>query len=373
MSGQTELRVAMIGGSFMAKVHSSAYAMLPAFSDHTCRVRRQVLVEASDELAERAASTLGFDEWSSDWRSVVSRDDIDAIDIVAPNDLHHPIVLAAAAEGKHVLCEKPLACNLAEAREMAEAVDEAGVANVVCFNYRHTPAIALAKTLIEEGRLGELRHFRGHYLQDWAIDPGLPFSWRFSRAVSGSGAAGDIASHLIDYALHLMGPVERVYALDRTFVPSRPDGTDLSDVDVDDAVLSLVEFPGGAVGTLEATRFATGRKNSLGFEINGSKGALRFSWDERDWLYFYDACDDARERGFRAIQCGPESPLGEAFWPIAGIGFGFLEAAVIQAREFVRAAHGEPFNAPTFAHGVAVESVLDALLRSAAERDWETV
>ncbi len=358
----------------MAKVHSSAYAMLPAYADHRCRVRRRVLVEASDELAERAATSLGFEEWSSDWQAVVRRDDIDAIDIVAPNDLHHPIVLAAAAEGKHVLCEKPLACNLAEAREMTEAVEAAGIANVVCFNYRHTPAIALAKTLIEDGRLGELRHFRGHYLQDWAIDPETPFSWRFSRAASGSGAAGDIASHLIDYALHLVGPVDRVYALDRTFISSRPgSGASEVDVDVDDAVLGLVEFAGGAVGTLEATRFATGRKNSLGFEINGSRGALRYSWDERDWLYFYDAADDARERGFRAIQCGPESPLGEAFWPIAGIGFGFLEAAVVQAREFVRAARGEQFNAPTFAHGLAVESVLDALLRSAAERDWETV
>lgn len=369
-----ELNLAMVGGSFMAKVHSSAYSMLTAYSDPSFRVRRRVLVEATDELARRAAAMFGFDEWSTDWRSVMQRDDIDAVDIVAPNRLHHQIVLEAAKNHKHVMCEKPLACNLTEAREMVQAVTEAGIANVVCFNYRHTPAIALAEAIIEEGRLGELRHFRGFYLQDWALPPDLPFAWRFSREEAGSGASGDIASHLLDYALYLVGPIARVCALKRTFVTCRPaNGGEPHEVDVDDAVLSLLEFSSTAIGSLEATRFATGRKNSLSFEMNGAGGALRFSWDERDWLHLYDCSDDAREQGFRAIQCGPDSPLGREFWPIPGIGFGFLEAATVQAREFVRAVRGEPSAAPTFAHGLAVEQVLAALESSGREREWVEV
>jgi predicted dehydrogenase len=374
MSEPLELNLAMVGGSFMAKVHSSAYAMLPAYSDASFRVRRRVLVEATDELAARAAAALGFDEWSSDWREVVKRDDIDAIDIVAPNRLHHEIVLEAAKQRKHVICEKPLARSLSEAREMVEAVAEAGIANVVCFNYRHTPAIALAKRMLDEDRLGELRHFRGFYLQDWALAPDSPFTWRFSREEAGSGAAGDIASHLLDYALHLAGPITRVCALARTFVEQRPaeDG-EMRRVDVDDAVLSLLEFSNSAIGSLEATRFATGRKNSLGFELHGGRGGLRFSWDTRDWLHFYDTGDDPGEQGFRAIQCGPDTPLGREFWPIAGIGFGFLEAAIVQAREFVRAVRAEPSAAPTFADGLAVERVLAALETSAEEREWVEV
>lgn len=374
MSQGGELRVAMVGGSFMAKVHSSAYAMLPAYSDDSFRVRRRVLVEANDELAAGAAGALGFEDYSSDLRVVLRRDDVDAVDIVAPNRLHHEIVLEAAARGKHVICEKPLARTVAEACEMVDAVAQAGVVNVVCFNYRHTPAVALAKTLIDDGRLGELRHFRGVYLQDWALEPAVPFSWRFSREEAGSGAAGDIASHLIDYALYLIGPIGQVCSLSRTFVGERQTGDGHAhQVDVDDAVVSLLEFADGAIGSLEATRFASGRKNSLGFEVHGSLGALRFSWDERDWLHFYDATAPAREQGFRAIQCGPDAPLAQEFWPIPGIGFGFLEAATVQAREFVRAVRGEASEAPTFADGLAVQRVLAALEASAQERAWVEV
>lgn len=369
MSDPRALRVAMIGAGFMGKVHSAAYGLIPRFSQHDVEIEPVVLVDVDHAIAERSADAFGFPEHATDWREAIARDDVDAIDIVAPNDAHLEVAIAAAMAGKHVLCEKPLGRTLAEAEQMVKAIEAAGVSGGVAFNYRQTPGLQLARELVAD--LGQLFHFRGSYLQDWPVDPDSPWTWRFSRDLAGSGALGDIGSHLIDYAQYVVGPIRRVSALTRTFVGERttPDG-ERKPVDVDDAAAFLAEFDNGTVGVLEATRFASGRKNKLSFEVDGSGGAVRFSWDQRDVVWYHDARLPARVAGFRAIECGPASPLGAEFWPIAGIGHGFLEAAVVLVREFALACRGEASATVSFREALGVERVIDAVLRSSVDGTW---
>jgi predicted dehydrogenase len=248
---------------------------------------RKVVVDVTEALAREAAERFGFEEWTTDWRAAVSRPDVDAVDIVTPNDSHAEIAIAAAQAGKHILSEKPLARTGDEARTMLDAVRKAGVIHMVAFNYRRTPAVALARKYIEDGRIGEILNFRGTYLQDWSADPDGPLSWRFRKAVAGSGAVGDIGTHVVDIARYLVGEISEVSAIVRTIVPARPvqsggfdklgasekrSDVERAPVDVDDEVVSLLRFDNGAVGSLEATRNGWGRNNFLTFEIHGTKG-----------------------------------------------------------------------------------------------------
>ncbi len=372
MTNNSELGVALIGTGFMGRLHSLAYSILPSFFPELPRVRRRVVADLSEDLAKRGAHRFGYDEWAVDWEEVVRRDDIDIVDIATPNHLHRPIAELALRHGKHVLCEKPLALNAAEARQMSECARESKSVHMVSFNYRKCPAVLEAKRLIDEGLLGKIFHFRALYLQDWAIPEQTPFSWRFSAEESGSGALGDIGSHAIDFALYLVGNISSVVGLTQTFVGSRPipGSPKPGSVNVDDCAVAMLRFENGAVGTLESSRFSYGRKNYLTFEISGSKGSLAFNWERSNELLFYSGLDREDIQGIRTIITGPPHPFGEVLWPIPGLGTAFIETQVIQMESFVRAiAEGRPVET-NFEHGCRVQEVMEAILTSAHLNQW---
>ena len=369
----------------MGKAHSLAYAAMPMFFWPAPAVpHRRLLAELDPAVADEAARRFGFDQSTGNWRDVVASDQIDLVDIAVPNDAHAEIAIAAAEAGKHVICEKPLARTTAEARAMYEAVAAAGVVNMVAFSYRRTPAVVLAHQLIAEGAIGQVRNFRGTYLQDWSNDPDLPLSWRFQREVAGSGALGDIGTHVLDMARYLVGEVAAVNSVMRTYIPDRPisegpdqlaaarklTGSARGHVDVDDEVLTLLRFEGGAVGSLEATRHAHGRKNFLTFEIHGDSGSLRFDYERREELELYLAADPEDRRGFRTILTGPAHPYGEALWPIPGLGVGFGETKIIECYELMRAIAQESDPSPDFRDGYQIALICDAIVESAQSGDW---
>ncbi len=383
------MNVAMIGGGFMGKAHAMAYAAMPMFFWPAPAIpHRKVVVDMTDGAAEAARQRFGFDEASSDWRAVVARPDIDVVDICTPNNVHAEIAIAAAKAGKHIICEKPLARTVEEARAMAEAVRQAGVIHMVAFNYRRTPAVALAKKYIDEGRIGRILNFRGTYLQDWSADENGPLSWRFQKKIAGSGTVGDIATHVVDLAQYLAGPIEAVNALTRTYVKTRPlqqGGVDKlgaseksataerGEVDVDDEVVSMLKFESGAIGSLEATRNAWGRNNFITLEIHGTKGSIAFNYERRDELQVMFADDPADARGFRTVYTGPAHPYGQGLWPIPGLGIGYSETKIVECHDFFSAIATGKQPSPNFNDGLACELVADALLRSGETGLWEAV
>src|SRR5690606_3386234 len=303
MSGS--VRIAMIGYAFMGAAHSQAWRNVHRFFDLGVTPEMAVVVGRDGEAAAAAAARLGWQESATDWREVVARDDIDVVDICTPGDTHHPIALAALAAGKHVLCEKPLANDVAEAEEMAAAAEQsraAGVRSMVGFSYRRVPAVALMRQMVAEGAVGEIRHVRGRYLQDWIVDPQFPLVWRLRKEVAGSGALGDIGAHVLDMAQFVTGQrITGVAAQAETFGRRRPlpegggalgaatagGSAETGEVTVDDAAVLLARTDGGALGTFEATRFATGRKNHIELEVNGSKGSLVFSFEDMNALRYH--------------------------------------------------------------------------------------
>ncbi len=373
MKSKRPVRIAMIGYQFMGRAHSNAWRQLRHFFEPPREPVLQLVCGRNADAVAEAARRLGFAEHTSDWRSAVARPDIDVVDICTPGDSHHPIALAALAAGKAVLCEKPLANTLAEAREMRDAALRAGVVHMVCHNYRRVPAVALAQRLIAEGRLGRLHHFRGRYLQDWIVDPAYPRVWRLEKARAGSGALGDLGSHVVDLARMLIGEIAEVSGLLETFVRERPreDGLGPVPVDVDDAALALVRFANGALGSIEATRFAPGRKNHNRFEINGSRGSLAFDLERLNELELY--LEEGPESGFRRILAtDPGHPYASAWWP-AGHALGYEHSFVHTALDFLRGIESGSSPAPSFEDGFRNQQVLDAILRSAASRRWERV
>jgi predicted dehydrogenase len=384
------MNVAMIGGGFMGKAHAMAYASMPMFFWPAPAIpHRKVVVDVTDAMAETARDRYGFDEASSDWRAVIARPDIDVVDICTPNNAHAEIAIAAAEAGKHIICEKPLARTVEEARAMAEAVKKAGVIHMVAFNYRRTPAVALAKKYIEEGRIGRILNFRGTYLQDWSADPDGPLSWRFQKKIAGSGTVGDIATHVVDLAHYLVGPIETVNAITTTYNKTRPlqqGGVDKlgasekasgdverGDVDVDDEVISMLRFENGAVGSLEATRNAYGRNNFITLEIHGTKGSIHFNYERRDELQVMFADDPADSRGFRTVYTGPAHPYGNGLWPIPGLGIGYSETKIVECHDFFSAITSRRQPSPNFEDGLLTELVADALIRSGETGAWERV
>ncbi|HWS35367.1 MAG TPA: Gfo/Idh/MocA family oxidoreductase, partial [Actinoplanes sp.] len=297
MSTQTtDLRIGMVGYAFMGTAHSQAWRTVNRVFDLPLRARMTAVSGRDPQKVAAAAAQLGWQEHTTDWRSLIARDDIDLIDVCTPGDSHAEIAIAALAAGKHVLCEKPLANTIDEARAMAAAAvraEAAGVRSMCGFNYRRVPAVAVMRRLIADGRIGEIRHVRAVYLQDWIVDPQFPLVWRLQKDKAGSGALGDIGAHIIDLTQYVTGQlITGVSALTETFVKQRPlvpdtDGT--GQVTVDDAALFVARLDGGAVATYEATRFATGRKNGLRVEINGSRGSVVFDFERMNELEFYDA------------------------------------------------------------------------------------
>ena len=383
------LNVALIGAGFMGKAHSLAYAAMPMFFWPAPGMPvRHTIVEINDAVASEAASRFGFENSSSDWRSVVADPNIDIVDIATPNHLHAEIAIAAAQAGKHIISEKPLARSGAEAKTMWDAVKDAGIVHMVAFNYRRTPAVALAKKYIDEGAIGDILNFRGTYLQDWSADPDGPLSWRFQKAIAGSGSLGDIGTHVIDLARYLCGEITQVNTQLKTWVTSRPVqsggvdklGTGAKDatapraaVDVDDEVLSLLEFESGAIGSLEATRNAHGRNNFLTFEIHGSKGSIYFNYERRDELQVAFADDPSDRKGFRTVYTGPAHPYGEGLWPIPALGIGYGETKIIEVYDFVKAIVEGGSVSPNFKDGYQINLIADAMAESAVKRAWTSV
>jgi len=380
------LNVAMIGGGFMGKAHALAYAAMPMFFWPAPAIPvRKVVVDVTDGQAEEGRRRYGFEESSSDWRAVVQRPDIDVVDICTPNDSHAAIAIAAAEAGKHIICEKPLARGGEEAKTMLDAVKKAGVIHMVAFNYRRTPAVALAKKYIEDGRIGTILNFRGTYLQDWSADPDSPLSWRFQKKIAGSGSIGDIGTHVVDLARYLVGEIAEVSALTRTYNKTRPlqqggvdklgaaeksAGAERGEVDVDDEVVTLLKFADGAIGSLEATRNAYGRNNYITFEIHGTKGSIAFNYERRDELQVMFADDPGDARGFRTVYTGPAHPYGGGLWPIPALGIGYSETKIVECYDFFNAIVTGKQPSPSFEDGYLTELVADALIESGDSGTW---
>jgi predicted dehydrogenase len=380
MSRQTDIGVGMVGYAFMGRAHSLAWNTVGRVFDVPLRPRLAAICGRDKSAAEAAAGRLGWAAAETDWRALIARDDVQLVDIAAPGDLHAPIAIAALAAGKHVLCEKPLANTLAEAEAMRAAADAAypgGARAMTGFNYRRVPALALARRLVEQGRIGSLRHFRAVYLQDWLADADAPMTWRMRAERAGSGALGDLGAHVVDLARYLTGDeVTGVCAISETFVRERPlaDGPGTGTVTVDDAVVFTGRLASGALASFEVTRYATGRKNGLRVELNGSAGSLAFDLERLNELEFFDASDDSTDNGFRRILVTEGShPYLSGWWP-PGHTLGWEHTFTHQARDLLTAIADGAQPLPSFGDGLAVQRVLDAVARSAASgNSWESV
>ena len=383
-----KLNVALSGAGFMGKAHSLAWAAMPMFFWPAPAIPvRRLICDVTDEIAADAALRFGFERSAGNWRAAIEDPEIDIVDVATPNNMHAEIAIAAAQAGKHVICEKPLARDAEEAKRMLDAVKQAGVTNMVTFNYRRTPAIQQAKKLIEAGELGDILKCRVQYLQDWSADPSTPLSWRFSKSAAGSGSLGDIGTHALDLARFLVGEIIAVNAVMQTYIKQRPKqqgGQDklgtvkLTDapraaVDVDDEAMSLLRFENGAVGSLEATRNAYGRNNYLTAEIHGTKGSISFNYERMNELEVFFAGDRADTRGFRTIYTGPAHPYGEGMWPIPGLGIGYNELKIIECYDFCKAVVEGSQASPSFRDGYQIARITDAIIESNEKQAWVEV
>jgi predicted dehydrogenase len=378
------IRIGLVGYKFMGKAHSNAYLNVGRFFDLPKPPIMKAICGRSKGAVRAVAERWGWESVETDYRKLIERDDIDLIDIATPNSTHAKIAIAAARAGKHVVCEKPLAMDTAEARKMLAAVRKARVKHMVWFNYRRVPAIALAKKLIKEGELGRIFHVRAIYLQDWIVDPKFPLVWRLRRSIAGSGAHGDLNAHIIDLARYLVGEFASVVGMSETFIKERPleaeasglsarGGKRKGKVTVDDAVLFLARFRNGTLGSFEATRFAIGRKNGERIEINGEKGSLAFNFERMDELELYSAKDAPDRQGFKTIMVTePVHPYMSAYWPPGHI-IGYEHTFVNQAADLLTGIARNRRLSPDFEDGLRCQQVLDAVLQSAKRRRWVTI
>jgi len=378
-----KINVGLVGYKFMGKAHSNAYSDVAMFFDMDAEPVMRAICGRNEEGVKAATEKFGWEGYETSWEKLVKRDDIDLIDVTAPSNFHKEMSMGAIENGKNIFCEKPLALNLADAREMLQAAEEAGVKHMINFNYRTAPAVALAKKMIDDGLLGKIYHFRGVYLQDWIIDPEFPIVWRLDADVAGSGSHGDLNAHIIDVARFLVGDFEAVVGMSETFVKERPltdTGTTggltaqatggMGKVTVDDATLFLARFTNGALATFEATRFAAGRKNFLKFEINGSKGSVIFDLERLNELEYYSCDDPEGLQGFRTILAtDPSHPYIHAWWPPAH-NIGYEHTFIHQVHNLMQAIANDTIPSPSFVDGVKCQEVLDAVVKSAREKRW---
>ena len=381
-----EVNVGLIGYSFMGKVHSHAFKDMSFFFPEAAAYPVMKAICGRNEAnVSDAAKTFGWQGYETDWKTLIGRDDIHLIDVSTPGDSHAEIAIAAAEAGKHVFCEKPLANNLAEARAMADAVRNAGVKSMVAYNYRRVPAVALAKKLIEEGRIGDIYHWRAVYLQDWIMDPDFPLVWRLQKEKAGSGPHRDLNAHIIDLARYLVGDISEVSGMQETFIKERPiveeidaalgastgGSSQMGQVTVDDTTLFLARFENGAVGTFEATRFAGGRRNGNRFEINGSKGSIAFNLEKMNELQYYNREDEDHIQGFREIIVNEGvHPYMDHWWPPGHI-IGWEHTFIHEVYDLMQAIGGADDNLhPDFDEGVKDQAVLEAVSISAENKSW---
>jgi predicted dehydrogenase len=370
----------------MGKVHSHAFKDMSFFFPEAAAYPVMKAICGRNEAnVSDAAKTFGWQSYETDWKTLIGRDDIHLVDVSTPGDSHAEIAIAAAEAGKHVFCEKPLANNLAEARAMADAVRNAGVKSMVAYNYRRVPAVALAKKLIEEGRIGDIYHWRAVYLQDWIMDPDFPLVWRLQKEKAGSGPHGDLNAHIIDLARYLVGDISEVSGMQETFIKERPiaeeidaalgastgGSSQMGQVTVDDTTLFLARFENGAVGTFEATRFAGGRRNGNRFEINGSKGSIAFNLEKMNELQYYNREDEDHIQGFREIIVNEGvHPYMDHWWPPGHI-IGWEHTFIHEVYDLMQAIGGADDNLhPDFDEGVKDQAVLEAVSISAENKSW---
>ena len=370
------LRIGMIGYGFMARAHSNAYCKVNHFFELEYEPVLKAVCGRNKDKAQEFAANWGYQAVETEWKKLVQRDDIDAVDICVPNNLHKEIATAAAKAGKIVLCEKPLAMDSTEGAEMCDVVEKAGVPNMVWYNYRRIPAVALAKQLIDEGRLGRIFHYRAMFLQDWTIKEDLPQGgaalWRLDAAAAGSGVTGDLLAHSIDTALWLNGSMKSVTAMTETFVKERlhTETGKVEPVEIDDACAFLARFDNGSLATFESTRYARGHKALYVFEINGEHASI--SWDLHDMhrLQYFDHRDDSLVRGWRSVHVTDGDMPYMGNWWVPGLQIGYEHSFVHQVADFLAGyAKGEPVS-PTFRDALETQQVCDAVLKSAKDGQW---
>lgn len=374
----SEIGVGLVGYRFMGRVHSNAYRQVARFFDVDPEPRLRVLCGRNEDAVREAASALGWADYETDYARMLERDDVGLVDISSSGDTHHDFALAALEAGKHVLCEKPLANTLSEARDLVEAAEKSGTVSMVCHNYRRVPAVQLAKRLIDEGRLGKIRHWRAVYLQDWLLNPKTPMSWRLRKETRGAGPLADLGSHLIDLAHLLVSPITEVIGTAETFVKERPlEGADsakgeMGEVTVNDSAAFLARFAGGAIGTFETSPMIPGRKAKESFEVNGSGGSIVFDLERMNELrvHFVDEAPEAS--GFRtALVTEPEHPYMEGWWPPGHI-IGYEHTFVHTVKDLLDGIKTGVGPGPTFEDGYRCQAVLDAVERSLGSREWTT-
>ncbi|WP_152050958.1 Gfo/Idh/MocA family protein [Tautonia marina] len=379
MNAQKDLRIGIIGYGFMGRTHSNAYKQVPQFFDPPLRPVLKAVCGRDANNAKAFADRWGYESIETDWRKLIARDDIDAIDICTPNNTHAEIAIAAAEAGKMVLCEKPLAMDLKQGQEMVDAIEKAGVPNTVWYNYRRVPAVSLAKQLIDEGRLGKIFHYRANFLQDWTISADLPQGgaalWRLDAAAAGSGVTGDLLAHCIDTALWLNGKITDVSAMTETFIKERKHSLTgkVEKVGIDDACAFLCHFENGSLGLFESTRYARGHKALYTFEINGEHASIRWDLHDLHRLEYFDHRDDSLVRGWRSVHITDGDMPYMKHWWVPGLQIGYEHTFIHQFADFLDcAAQGKPCP-PTFRDALATQAVCDAVLDSAEQRKWEDV
>ncbi len=373
------LRIGMVGYGFMGRAHSNAYRRVNNFFDLPYAPVLQAVCARDAGKAKAFADQWGYASIETDWKKLVARNDIDAVDICTPNNLHHDIAIAAAKAGKMILCEKPLSMNTAEGEEMVAAVEKAGVANTVWYNYRRVPAVSLAKQLVDEGRLGRIFHYRSNFLQDWTISADLPQGgaglWRIDASVAGSGVTGDLLAHCIDTALWLNGPIDKVTAMTETFIKERKhtESGRVQPVEIDDACAFLCRFKNGSLAVFESTRYARGHKALYTLEINGADASI--AWDLHDLhrLSYFDHRDDSLVRGWRSVHVTDGDMPYMSHWWVPGLQIGYEHTFVHHVADFLQNLGENKTTSPTFREALETQKVCDAVLKSAKSGQWVNV
>ena len=373
------LNIGLIGCGFMGRTHSNAFRQADVFFDLARRPVLKAVCSRSSDTVQSFASRWGYESTQTDWRELIERDDIDLIDIASPNDTHKDIAIAAAEAGKMVMCEKPLGRNADESAAMTAAIDKAGVANMVWYNYRRVPAVTLAKQLIDEGKLGKIYHYRANFLQDWTIATDLPQGgeglWRLDKSVAGSGVTGDLLAHCIDTAMWLNGGIDEVVGMTETFVKERTHQLTgkVEPVTIDDASIFMARFANGSLGKFEATRYARGHKALYTLEINGEHASLRWDLHDLHRLQMFDHRDEGRSRGWRSIHITDgDHPYMDRWW-VPGLQIGYEHTFTHQFADFIEGIASDTLASPSFKEALATDRVTDAVLLSAQTRQWQSV
>ena len=373
------LNIGLVGYGFMGRTHSNAFLQAPRYFDLPYKPVLKAVAARNKERVEKFAANWGYESSETDWRKLIERKDIDVIDIASPNDTHKEIAIAAAQAGKMVMCEKPLGRTAAEAKEMVDAVEKAGVPNTVWYNYRRVPAVVMIKNLIDQGKLGRIFHYRAQFLQDWTISQDLPQGgeglWRLDVGVAGSGVTGDLLAHCIDTAMWLNGSISELTAMTETFIKERKHNLTgkVEPVGIDDASAVLARFQNGSLAMFEATRYARGHKALYTLEINGEHASARWDLHDLHRLQWFDHRDEGPLRGWRSIHVTDGDHPYMKHWWVPGLQIGYEHTFIHQFADFLNAAAGNKSTAPTFRDGLATDCVTDAVLKSAKTRQWETI